>query len=210
HEIETLEGMSRTPEEAVAEHLRVALLRHAPEFVGIQETQRLLGGLEQGYPELVRQTLQTISLQRLAEVFRRLLQERVCISNLRAILETLAQTGESSPLHVQVEGVRHALSRHICHQYADEHRAIGVYVLSRELELEIRREVFSEGGRTIAMPADLSDRLTRGLRAVPHATGRGGQAVLMTTPDMRRYIHHHLEKHGIDIPVMAYSELAQG
>lgn len=209
-EIAGLEGRWHTPEEALAEYLLVALLQHAPEFLGIQETRQLLGELEQGYPELVRQALHTTPLPRMVEVFRRLLQEGVSIGNLRAILEALVQMDEGSPLHSKVERLRTALSRHICHRYADEHRAIGVYVLSRELEHDVRRGMQSEDGRNIPLPIELGERLTSGLQAVPRTSGKIARPVLMTASDIRRYLRHHLEQHGIDIPVMAYAELAQG
>lgn len=209
-EIEKLGGVCLTPEEALADYLLATQIQHAPEFLGIQETRQLLGELEQTFPELVRQALHAVPLQRMAEVLRRLLEERVCISNLRAVLEVLVQMGEGHSLPAQVENIRTALSRHICHQYADEHRTIAVYVLSRELEQEIRRELSSKEGRGGVLSATLSSRLVEGLQAAPGVAGRTSRAVLMIAADMRRYMHHHLSRHGVRMAVMAYTELAQG
>lgn len=209
-EIEKLGGVCLTPEEALAEYLLAIQLQHAPEFLGIQETRQLLGELEQSFPELVRQATQAVPLQRMAEIFRRLLEERVCIGNLRAVLEVLARTGEGNSLPAQVESIRAALSRHICHQYADVHRTIAVYVFSRDLEQEIRRELSSKEGRGGMLSAGLSSRLIEGLQAVPSVAGRTSRAVLMIAADMRRYMYHHLSRHGVNIPVMSYTELANG
>lgn len=202
--------MCLTPEEALAEYLLAIQLQHAPEFLGIQETRQLLGELEQGFPELVRQALHAVPLQRMAEIFRRLLEERVCIGNLRAVLEVLARMGEGNSLPAQVESIRAALSRHICHQYADAHRTIAVYVFSRDLEQEIRRELSSKEGRGSTLSVGLSARLIDGLQAVPSVAGRTSRAVLMIAADMRRYMYHHLSRHGVTIPVMSYTELASG
>ena len=190
--------------------MRVAQIKHAPEFFGVQETRQLLSEMEQSHPELVRQALQAVPLQRLVEILRRLLEERVCISNLRSVLETLVQIGDGTSVPVLVENVRVALARHICHQYANEHRTIGAYVFSVELEQEIRRELTSSDARTLALSSDLSRKLISGLQSAMRDASTVAQPVLMVAADMRRYIRQYLARHGTMIPVMAYTELAPG
>ncbi|MHC8945105.1 type III secretion system export apparatus subunit SctV [Advenella incenata] len=195
----------------LSEYLLSTQIRCAPEFLGVQETRQLLSEMEQSSPELVRQALQVVPLQRLAEILRRLLEESVCVRNLRSILETLVQIGDAASLPVLVENIRAALARHICHQYADTHRTIGAYVLSMELEQEIRSELASlSANKSNALSTGLSGKLIRGLQSVPRGSGTSRQPVLMIAADMRRFLRQHLVRHGFTIPVMAYSELVSG
>ncbi|HEV2680487.1 MAG TPA: flagellar biosynthesis protein FlhA, partial [Rhodanobacter sp.] len=58
------------------EHIRIALERHLSLFIGIQETSNLSNGLSRDYPDLVREMLRVVSPQRVAEVLKRLVEER--------------------------------------------------------------------------------------------------------------------------------------
>lgn len=198
------------PEQVIGKYLLMVQIRYAPEFLGVQETRHLLSEMERSYPELVRHALQVVPLQRLVEILRRLLEESVCIRNLRSVLETLVQIGEITSLPLLVENIRSALARHICHQYADAHRTIGVYVLSKELEEEIRDEFFSKEARGGSLSQDLSGKLITGLQGVRLGSSIATQPVLMVAADLRRTLRQHLVKHGFNIPVMAYSELVAG
>ncbi len=63
----------------------------AADFLGIAETQGLLDQLEQLAPAVVRQVVpKPVSVTQLADVLRRLLDERVSIRDLRGILEALS------------------------------------------------------------------------------------------------------------------------
>jgi len=210
-DLERLGAVCLAPVEALGEYLSMALIRHAPEFLGVQETRQLLNELDQSHPELVRQALQAVPLQRLAEVLRRLLEERVCVRNLRNILEVVVQIADARSLPVLAESIRTALARHLCHQYADAHRTIGAYVLSRELEQSIRKEAFSNDRKQVhTLSIDLSNKLIDGLQSAPQGASASAQPVLMVAADIRRYLQQHLAKHGLAIPVLAYTELASG
>ncbi len=209
-DLEKLGATCLYAEEVLGEYLLATQIRHAPEFLGVQEARQLLGEMEHSHPELVRQALQGVALQRLAEVLRRLLEERVSIRNLRAILESVVQIGDTASVPVLVENIRAALARHICHQYADMHRTIGVYVLSRELEQDIRKQASSGETRANALSTELSQALVSAVQSARRGTSATNEPVLMVAADMRRYLRQHLSKHGLTIPVMAYSELVPG
>jgi type III secretion protein V len=67
-----------------------ALRSSAAQFVGIQETQAMLDALEATHPALVRHVVpKPLGVTLLAEVLRRMAEERVSIRNLRDVLESL-------------------------------------------------------------------------------------------------------------------------
>ncbi|OZI17560.1 hypothetical protein CAL18_15705 [Bordetella genomosp. 7] len=203
-----------TPEQALGEYVHVALLRHAPDFVGIQETRDMLAVMEHSHAELVKEALRVMPVQRIADVLRRLLDERVSVRNLRAVLEALVQAGtggtSDAAVHVLSERVRAALARQLCHQHADAQHTIAAYVLSRPLELAIRDALKLGEGKGRGLPVDLSAQVVRSLQPAVAALPETAHPVLMVAADIRRYLRQHLLRHDIDLPVMAYSELVRG
>ena len=64
----------------------------APErLMGISDVEYLIAQLEAGFPDLVRATLAQFSIPQLTAVLRALVRERICIRDLRTILETLVE-----------------------------------------------------------------------------------------------------------------------
>ena len=83
----------RTVERVLCDCLERVLGRYAGEFVGIQETRALLSRMEQDYAELVGEAIRVVSLQKMADVLRRLVEEGVPIRALRTILEAMVTWG---------------------------------------------------------------------------------------------------------------------
>ena len=122
-ELERLKGLGapvKTPREMLLLHLAQVLRRNAPRFLGVQETQALLDGLEPSCPALVREASQKVPAPILTEVLRRLAEEQVSLRNLKAILEALCEPGVEGPPAVLAERARRALRRHLCHRFAPE------------------------------------------------------------------------------------------
>ncbi|HEU0202214.1 MAG TPA: flagellar biosynthesis protein FlhA, partial [Burkholderiaceae bacterium] len=75
---------------ALVEPVRQALRHNAPLFLGTQDTTNLLTRASSDMPDVVKDVLRALPLQRVAEVLRRLVGESVSIRNLRDILEALS------------------------------------------------------------------------------------------------------------------------
>ena len=67
------------------------LRQNAAHFVGIQETRRLLAAMEADYKDLLREVQRVATIQRIADVLKRLLEEGVSIRNMRLILEAIIE-----------------------------------------------------------------------------------------------------------------------
>jgi type III secretion protein V len=201
----------RDVEQALGEHLRSVLQRYAADFIGIQETRRLLDRVETDYPELVRETLRHTSVQRLADILRRLLDEGIALRNVRGLLEALVEWGPRDlELHVLSEHARSALSRQICHQYADAHRVIAAFVLARPLEDALRQALRrAEPTRSASLPAELSQALLGQLRQAFDAVDGDLRVVLMTSVDLRRYVRQLLVRNDLEVPVLSYQDLTR-
>jgi type III secretion protein V len=198
---------------AVSAELRRVLVRYAPEFLGIQETKRLLNQLEADYADLVREALRVVPTQRVTDVLRRLLDERVSIRNLRLILETLAEWGTREQSSVMlVEHVRLALRRQICFDCSGNDRTLRCFVLDRQTEEAIRAAVHAldESAQTSldpAISARLLDALTRQLPVADHLPA--SSSVVLASADLRRVVWTLLAPSGLNVAVLSYQEISK-
>ncbi|TIT80838.1 MAG: EscV/YscV/HrcV family type III secretion system export apparatus protein, partial [Mesorhizobium sp.] len=200
-----------TPAETAAKWTGNALRLYAGHFVGIQETRRLLSDMETEYADLVRQAQEIVPLQKIAEVFRRLVGENVPIRNLRLILEALIEWGQrEQDVVLLTEYVRTSLKRQISFRSAGRNNIIAAYVLQRSAEDVLRNAVQSTSTGTFL---NLSDDDAQALvgeveRALAHSSSDVSPVVLAAM-DVRRHMRSLLTHNAIELPVLSFQELAQ-
>ncbi|WP_260843807.1 EscV/YscV/HrcV family type III secretion system export apparatus protein [Robbsia andropogonis] len=185
-------------------------LRNSNEFFGIQETKNLLDTLDPRYPELLKEVYRQLPIQKLCEILRRLLVERVAIKNMKLILETLANWGmrEKDSL-VLVEHVRIALSRYISHRLASDGR-VKVLVLTPEFEDKIRGGIKNNAAGTFLnlspdIANDLIDRIAGAMSAL---TAIRRDFVLLASMDVRRYARALIENRFPGLQVISFGEVS--
>ncbi len=186
------------------------LQNRSVDFLGIAETQGLLDELEQIAPATVRQVVpKPITVTLLADVLRRLAEERVNIRDLRAILEALALVGnvERDPLNL-TEFVRSQLRRPLTHALTQGGRELSVVLLEPQIEETIRSAVSRTpaGSFLTLAPAAARDVVSAVRRALPPAPYEG-PLVVLTQPDIRRFVRKLLELDLRDVRVVSYAEL---
>jgi type III secretion protein V len=196
----------------VVEQATTLLRERASDFVGVAETRRLLDELEPLSPALVRSVVPTvIGLPVLAEVLRRLVEERVGIRDLRAILEALAlpPPGERDAA-LLAEHVRARLKRPITFQLTKGRADLAVHLLDQTIEDTIRAALVSTPAGLILglSPAASRDLLAAMRRAVTEAPPASvEEVVFLTQPDLRRFVRELLR---VDLPrakVVSFAEL---
>ncbi|HET9931882.1 MAG TPA: flagellar biosynthesis protein FlhA, partial [Polyangiaceae bacterium] len=186
------------------------LRQRAADFFGIAEAQSLLDQLEQVAPATVRQVVpKPVSVPLLADVLRRLLEEHISIRDLRAILEALSAVAasEKDPLNL-AEFVRTQLRRAITHGLTRGARELSVLLVDAPIEETIRGAIQrTPAGSFLALaPAagrDVVQAVRRALQTVPPGTS----AVLLTQPDIRRFMRKLLEVELPELFVASYAEL---
>ncbi|MBI5517249.1 MAG: type III secretion system export apparatus subunit SctV [Deltaproteobacteria bacterium] len=194
------------PAEVVVVHLAHCLRSNAARFVGIQETQAMLDGLERQYPALVRQVVpKPVPVALLADVLRRLVDESVSVRNLREVLEAMAQVAptEKDPV-VLVEHVRGALRRELTHRHAPDGR-LAAWLLAPEIEDAMRDGIQRTAtGSWLALDPSLTADILAGVRA---SVGAGGAGVVLTTVDLRRFVRKLLETEFPRLEVLSFQDL---
>jgi len=199
------------------------LLRaRAADFLGLAETQRLLDELEQFAPATVRNVVpKPVSLTLLTDILRRLVEERVSIRDLRAVLEALAgvATTEKDPLNL-TELVRAQLRRALTFRLTRGANQLGVVLIDPTIEDTVRRAVTRTpaGAFLTLAPAAARDVVASLRRAVAEASsaqagvghtgaGSGAPTVFLTQPDIRRFVRKLVESDLPDATVVSFAEL---
>jgi type III secretion protein V len=209
---EALSGASievTRPPEVLASWLAQMLRRYATQFIGIQETRELLARTEKDYPELMKEAQKVTTLQKIAEILRRLLEENVPIDNMRVILEAIVEWGpREQDTILLVEYVRIALRRQICFRCADRNRIIVAYMLERASEETLRSSVRSTAVGAFLSIADstarpIVDRIKRAFSVTPETL-----PVVLTSMDVRRHLRNLLVRNDLNVSVLSYQELA--
>jgi type III secretion protein V len=196
------------PEELVMRHLIHLIRRYGYEFIGIQETQILIDGLERTHPALVREVVpKLVSPVLLTDVLRRMAEEGVSLRGLREILGALAEWApvERDPVAL-TEHVRSALRRQITARYVGPSGALPVYLLDPMIEETIRESIHKTAtGSYLALEPALSRDILGG---VGRTVGAGGPAVVLTSAEIRRYVRRLVEAEYPQLAVLSYQELS--
>jgi type III secretion protein V len=192
---------------------RIWIRTRAADFLGLAETQRLLDELEQFAPATVRNVVpKPVSLSLLTDVLRRLLEERISIRDLRAILEalsTLAPT-EKDPLTL-TELVRAQLRRALTFKLTRGRAELGVVLVDPMIEDSVRRAVTrTPAGAFLTLPPAAARDVVAALKRAAQEAGTqspGVVPVFLTQPDIRRFVKKLIESELPDATVVSFAEL---
>jgi type III secretion protein V len=224
------------PAELAAPQAQVAWVREralellrarAADFLGLAEVQRLLDELEQFAPATVRNVVpKPVTLVLLTDVLRRLVEERISVRDLRAILESLSTVAasEKDPLNL-AEYVRSQMRRAITFRLTAGIGQLDVVLLDPVLEDTVRRAVTrTPAGAFLTLPPqaarDVLASMRRALASLPqpaptqtrqqlHEGGETGAlpAVVLTQPDIRRFVRKLIESEMPEVSVVSFAEL---
>ncbi len=193
--------------DAIARAVREVLRRHAPMFLGVQEATALLTRASAELPDVIKEVLRALPMQKVAEVLRRLVAEEVSIRNLRDILEALAEAGQrEKDVQALSEFARIALKRQISHRVADKDGRLKAILLRPEVEDLLRQAVRTTGGVSqLALETEVSQALVASIRSMverhqPHA--------VVSSVDVRWHLRKLIEPDCFDVPVLSFHELA--
>ncbi|APD39799.1 EscV/YscV/HrcV family type III secretion system export apparatus protein [Chlamydia trachomatis] len=199
-----------SPLEVIILHLSYFFHRNSQEFLGIQEVRSMIEFMERSFPDLVKEVTRLIPLQKLTEIFKRLVQEQISIKDLRTILESLSEWAQTEKDTVLLtEYVRSSLKLYISFKFSQGQSAISVYLLDPEIEEMIRGAIKqTSAGSYLALDPDSVNLILKYMRMTITPTPPGGQPpVLLTAIDVRRYVRKLIETEFPDIAVISYQEV---
>ena len=191
-------------------HLSYFFRQYANEFVGIQEVKAMLEFVEKSFPDLVKEVTRLIPLQKMTDIFKRLIQEQVSIKDLRSILESLSEWAQTEKDTVLLtEYIRSSLKRYISYKYSQGQTVLSVYILDPEIEDMVRGAIKqTSAGSYLALDPDTVQLILQGVRNTVATPPPGGQPpVLLTAIDVRRFVRKLIEMEFTNIAVLSYQEI---
>jgi type III secretion protein V len=199
-----------TPLEVMVLHLSKFYRQFGSEFLGVQEIRAILEFLEKSFPDLVKEVSRLVPLQKLTEIFKRLVQEQISIKDLRTILEALGEWAQTEKDTVLLtEYVRSSLKRYISYKYSQGQSVLSVYLLDPEIEDMVRGAIKqTSAGSYLALDPDSVQMILHAMKKTIVSTPSGGQPpVLLTAIDVRRFVRKLIESDYPELPVVSYQEI---
>lgn len=198
------------PMEVIILHLSYFFRHYSNEFVGIQEVKSMIEFMEKSFPDLVKEVTRLIPLQKMTDIFKRLIQEQISIKDLRTIMESLSEWAQTEKDTVLLtEYVRSSLKRYISYRYSQGQSVLSVYILDPEIEDMVRGAIKqTSSGSYLALDPDSVQLILTAIRNTITPTPPGGQPpVLLTAIDVRRFVRKLIEMEHTGIAVVSYQEI---
>ena len=195
-------------EKVISLHLSLVLSRHASDFIGLQESKLLLDKMEESFPDLVHETTRLMPIQKIAEIFKRLVQEQISIRDMRTILEAIINWApKEKDLVMLCEYIRSALKRQISYKYCAGQNLLPAILIDPNTEEVIRKAIRqTSSGAFLALDPNSSKMFLKDVsRAIDSRGNR--KIVIIASIDIRRYVRRLIEADFYEIPVLDYQEL---
>ena len=195
----------------ITTHLGELLRSNAAKLLGRQEVQHLLDVLAKASPKLVDDVVPNLlSLGEVVRVLRNLLAERISIRDLRTILEAvadaIAQTKDPEQL---TELVRERLAAQITARLAGLDRSVAVMALDPRVEDVLRRSLrdIAQGTGGAIDPDFIRHVTTAVERALPKFAALAASPVVVSPPDVRRFVRAIFERKIPQVSVISFREV---
>lgn len=188
-------------------HLGEIVRRHSHELLSREDLKLLIDKVKESSPAVVDELIPNVlTMGTLHRVLSLLLEERVPISNLTRILESLANHAPNVKDPVELtERVRVDLGRALCDRFRDERGRIHAIVLDPRLELECRRALHD---KSLALdPVRLEKLMTGVANEWRKANVRGQDVALLCDAALRRPLRQAMARALPDLAVVAYPEV---
>lgn len=201
----------RTAVDELYSCVSLQLAHHINEFFGVQEAKEMSDRLEQTCPELIKEVLRHMTMQKISEILQRLLSERISIRNMKMIMEALALWApKEKDVILLVEHVRGALARYICDKFSINNQ-LRVIMITAETEDFFRNGIrTTSGGAFLNIEPAIAEQLIDTFSLVlSNYDSEFKDIVLISSVDVRRFIKKFLESRYRDIAVMSFGELSQ-
>ena len=143
----------------------------------------MLEFMEKSYPDLVKEVTRLIPLQKLTDIYKRLVQEQISVKDLRSVFEALSEWAQSEKDTVLLtEYVRSSLKRYISYKYSQGQSVLSVYILDPEIEDMVRGAIKqTSAGSYLALDPDSVQLILQGIRNTIAPPPPGGQAPVLLT-----------------------------
>ena len=200
------------PDSVISTHLSQLLNKHAADLIGQDDVQALLDQLGAASPNLVKSIVpKLVPLHVLTLVLRRLLSERIPISDLRRILEGLSSlVGPNMSPNELAEALRPQLAPLLIQQVSPLGTVLPLMTLTPELEQLMLRTVRQNGEDGLVLEGSLAEQLMRSINDTSEKLSAAGRPTIMVVaPQIRRVFSDFVRAHIPDMIILSFTELPE-
>ena len=195
----------------IATHMGETAKLLADQLLGRVELQHLFEVFSRTNPKLVDDIVPAmLPMGDVQKILRNLLREGISIRDLRTILEALAEVSPATKDPEQLtEMVRSRLARQITASAKGDDMVIHAIVLSAAVEDTFRRSLRDiASGTGGALDPEEVRRIGASFEAcVQRVREQGKSPVLVTSPELRRYVRAFAERRSPQVSVISYREI---
>lgn len=196
----------------IATHLSHVLEEHSHQLLGYEETQKLLDKLALTSPRLVKELVpDSLSLGSVAKVLQGLLVEHIPLTDIRTIVETLAESAhKSKDTDYLISQVRIALSRLITQKISGLNEELPIITLKPELEQILQNTVHNSisNGQTVSFEPGMADKIQHSLtQFAAEQQAKQELAVLVVQPGIRSVLARFVRNISNNMHVLSYQEI---
>lgn len=194
------------PVSVLITHLGEELRRSASELLSRDDLKRMLDQLKETAPAIVEEMKsETVRIALLHQIMVRLLKERVPITNLLRILESVLNHADRvKDPQLLTEFVREDMARDICDRFRQDDGGVRVIVFDPRVEANLREKLVE--GRLALAPKEL-EHLIEDLNAVWEKNSLHSDVALLSDRSLRRALKETLERAMPELAVLAYTEI---
>ncbi len=201
------------PTTVVITHITELIKSHISDIFTRQDASKLLDSIKEDYPKVIEELSQQLSLGAVHRVLKNLLSEGVPIRDIITIAETLSDYAPYlKDVDLLTEQVRAALAYHISNRYKNDSGIINVITVGADVEGVFNANIKEQGGVSyLDLPANISEQLLNKTQDVIEKVVESGfEPIILTSPKIRRYFKSFIERFFPKVPVLSYSEIAEG
>ncbi|HAT1820176.1 TPA: flagellar biosynthesis protein FlhA [Legionella pneumophila] len=194
----------------VATHLSMILEQNSQQLLGYEETQQLLDKLALSSPKLVKELVPDgLSLGMVSKVLQGLLSEHIPLTDIRTIVETLAEyASKSKDTEYLISQVRIALSRLITQKISGLNEELPIITLKPELEQLLHNTIQSSGHGGISFEPGMADKIQQALvQFAAQQQAKQESSVLVVQPSIRTVLARFVRTISNDFHVLSYQEI---
>ena len=194
----------------LATHLGEIVRAQAPRLLGRQEVQHLIDVLAKTTPKLVDDVVPNIlQLGDIVRVLKNLVKEGISIRDMRTILEAMGEIGQTVKDPEQLtEMVRERLAPQITARFKAD-GVVNALTLDGRLEQLLRQSLneIAKGTGGALDPEMLRSLAAAAEATIPAFGAHGASPLVVTAPDLRRYVRAILERKLPQVPVVSFREI---
>lgn len=198
-----------SPIEQFFVHVQTTIGLNLDALATVQNVSNLLNTIKPSNSVLVNDLSESLSNNKIGDILRLLLRERIPVTHNVRILEAILHWSQSQtdPEHI-LQKVRVTLGEFITKRFSHD-GFLPVVVAAPTVESCIREGMReTEQGRFLIVEPSISAFIAKQIKKiVGDGFIRGHHPVVITQQDVRSALHTIIHEHGVYIPVLAYQEI---